>query len=69
MLCDVIWGQPGCKTTCESPYDVIKQLRARSQEFADWLKFSQGGFHEIVGHENILTFGGRYLLCTGDLLT
>ena len=27
--------------TAESPYDVIEQLRAGSQEFADRLKFSQ----------------------------
>ena len=30
-----------CYTTSESPYDVIEQLWSGSQEFADWIKFSQ----------------------------
>ena len=28
-------------TSSKSPYDVIKPLWVQSQEFADWLKFSQ----------------------------
>ena len=64
LVVNVIWDPPEGNTTSESPYDVIKQLRVGSQEFADWLKISQWLFHEIVDNEKILTFGGRYLLCT-----
>ena len=41
LLCDVIWAPPECNAALEIPYDVIEQLRAGSQEFANWLKFSQ----------------------------
>ena len=40
LLCDVMWAPPVGHTTSESPYDAREQLRAESQEFADWLKFS-----------------------------
>ena len=33
------WAPPESNTTSESPYDVIQQLRAGSQKFADWFKF------------------------------
>ena len=41
LLCDVTWAQPKCNTMHGSAYDVIEQTRTGSQEFADWLKFSQ----------------------------
>ena len=50
-------------------YDVIEQLQAGSEKFADWLNSFNGSFHEIIDNEKILTSGGRYLLCMGYLLT
>ena len=41
LLCDVIWAPPGRNTSSVSPYDVIEQPPAGSQEFADLLQFNQ----------------------------
>ena len=41
--CDVMWALPEHNTTTESPYDVIEQLRAGSQEYKDWFKCYQWG--------------------------
>ena len=52
--------------------DVTEQssteLGARSQEPFDWLNLANGSFHKIV-NDWILTFRGRYILCTGYLLS
>ena len=61
LLCDVIWAPPECNTTSKSPNEVTEQLRTGSQESVDQVN---GGFHEIVDNDKILTFGGGYLLCT-----
>ena len=37
--CVTSYGLHLSDTTSENPYDVIEQLWAGSQEFADWLEF------------------------------
>ena len=68
-LYDVIWAPPKTKcNTAGSPYDVIEQLRAGSEQFADWSKFRVGeeegdgeeeGREEKEGREEMETRGRR----------
>ena len=62
----------GLHTTSESPYMTSESSSGQGLRYLLIGKNSvNGGFHEIVVRpiKKMITFGGRYLLCTGYLFT